>query len=174
MIVGYCAQNNRGEYWYTQKHVQRILTQICKREEYVLTSFHTVAQESSMTSMSYHALTGLKCSKTIQIFTKRQQQVMKTSVLTMNLWRILLVFLLYGPNGHFVPFLGTKGRLQHSSFQNVFYSKTVTFLKIPSFLFLLPLYRYSQTRTIDSFLLRNPSVSPSAATDLCCSSYLTK
>ncbi len=43
-----------------------------------------------------------------------------------------------GPSDHFVPFLGTKGRLQYSSFQNVSYSKTVTFLKILSSLFLLP------------------------------------
>ncbi len=90
------------------------------------------------------------------------------------MWRILLIFLLYGPSDHFVPFLGTKGWLQHSSFQIVFYSKIVTFLKIPNFLLLLPLYRYSQTRTVDSFLLHKPSVSPSAATDLCCSSYLRK
>ncbi len=83
------------------------------------------------------------------------------------LWQILLVFLLYGRSNHFVLFLGTKGRLQRSSSQNVFYSKIVIFLKILSFLLLLPLYRYSRTRTVDSFLLHNPSVSPSAATDLC-------
>ncbi len=69
------------------------------------------------------------------------------------LWWILLVFLLNGASDHFVSFLRTKGRLHHSSSQNVSYSKTVTFLKIPSFFILLPLHCYSRNRTIGSISL---------------------